>query len=335
MSISAKKWVFAEKLTNKPKKDFFKIVDFTLPEVKDGELLVQAVYLSVDPYMAVSNFYDATGGIKIGETVPAGEQCAKVLKSKDSNFPEGSLVLVACGWVSHAVVPAAQCKKIPDFGEVSLSLSLGSVGMPGLTACLALFESAELKEGETVLISSASGAVGNVAGQLAKLKGCKVIGFAGDDEKVDWIKELGFDHAYNYKKVKLDETLKKAAPDGIDVYVDMVGGEWPITAFNHMKIGSRIVIVGQISIYNKEPSTLPALPYPFFDILMKGMKIHGFPNFNYKVETHDGHIKYLLNLVSEGKLKYKEVLYEGFEKQAEAFEALFDGSHFGKIIVKA
>merc|ERR550519_328223 len=182
-----------------------------------------------------------------------GSSVAVVEESKHSSYPKGSTIIIYAGWVERGIanpdeMGSGRIRKAADMGSLSKSLLLGACGMPGNTAYFGLLEICKPKAGETVVVSGAAGAVGSLVGQIAKIKGCKVIGYAGSDDKVEWLKELGFDHAFNYKKVTVTESLAKAAPNGVDCYLDNVGGQMSIDVMSAMNVFGRVSVCGAISI---------------------------------------------------------------------------------------
>jgi len=259
----------------------------------------------------------------------------KVIKTRNGQFPLGGLVLARSGWRTHYLSKDGKdLQPIPfDLGSLSPSVSLGVLGMPGLTAYFGL-RLLEPKAGEICVVNGAAGAVGSLVGQLAKLKGLTVIGFAGSDEKCNWLtNELKFDYAFNYKKISLDDALKQAAPKGVDVFFDNVGGEFfqeMIT--KHMAHYGRIAICGSIANYND--SEKPKVPVINMDILFRELTIRGFMVYSFEKEFGTA-FNELVPLVKKGDLKFKETVYEGFEKMPEAFVGLFKGDNTGKAIVKA
>ncbi|KAK7102806.1 prostaglandin reductase 1-like [Littorina saxatilis] len=333
MAQTAKKWTLAKAFEGTPKPSDFKLEEESISfNLKPGEILVEAIYLTVDPYMRGA-------GVEPGQTM-IGEQVARVKVSNNPAYPEGTLVLSYLGWRSLTVVPKPEeasrlgplVRKLPDFGDLPASLAIGCLGMPGLTAYFGLLDRGKVKAGDTVLVNAAAGAVGSVVGQIAKIKGCTVIGSAGSKEKCDWLKEIGFDHVFNYKETSVDDTLKKFAPDGIDLYFDNVGGDYTYAVLqNHIKFAGRVVVCGAISqsndIEKKERST-----YRF--IIYKQLNILGLIVVAYKDRVPEG-VTQLMQWVKEGKIKYKETITKGFERMPEAFIDLFKGGNIGKAIVKA
>lgn len=324
--MKAYKYVLKKSFAGVPSDENIELIEFELKdELDEMEVLFQSVYLSVDPYMRIF-------GTEQGN-VMAGEHLAEVIKTRNGEFPLGTLVLSKAGWQSHYISKGEGTSPlIFDLGSTRLSYTLGILGMPGATAYCG-FNLCEPKSGEVVLVSSAAGAVGHVVGQLAKLKGCTVIGIAGSDEKLNWCKnELGFDHVINYKTSNYSEELSKIAPDGVDIYYDNVGGDYYHTVITkHMKRKGRIVVVGSIQNYNDVDMNL--FPATNHSILMKELTVKGFVCYSYVNEWPVAFTE-MNKLIQEGKLKTKENVYIGFEKMREAFYGLFKGDSTGKAIIK-
>lgn len=265
-----------------------------------------------------------------------GQQVARVVESKNSAFPIGTIVLAYSGWTTHSISDGKELEKMPAEwpDTLPLSLMLGTVGMTGLTAYFGLLDICGAKSGETVLVNAAAGAVGSVVGQIAKLKGCKVVGAAGSDEKVAYLKKLGFDFAFNYKTIEsLEETLKKASPDGYDCYFDNVGGEFSNTVITQMKKFGRVAICGAISTYNR---TRPLPPGPSPEIIIyQQIRMEGFIVIRWQGDVRQKALKDLLKWVSEGKIQYNEYVIKGFDNMPAAFMGMLKGDNLGKTIVKA
>lgn len=325
--MQGKRWVLAKQFKGTPTSENLVLEEFEIAgELKENEVLLQAVYLSVDPYMRV--FPHGEGKIMMGE------QLSEVIKTRNGQYPLGTLVLSKAGWVSHYISTGEGLTPISfDIGSTPLSHTLGALGMPGATAYIGL-EECNPKPTDVVLVTGAAGAVGSIVGQLAKRKGCKVIGILGSDEKAAWCKnELGFDHIINYKTSNWSEELSKIAPDGVDIYYDNVGGEYyHTTVAKHMKSGGRILVVGSIQTYNDlETKTYPATN---LSILMKELTIKGFMVYSYYPRWAAAFTE-MNQLMQKGELKTKETTYNGFEKMLDAFLGLFKGENTGKAVVKA
>lgn len=324
--VACKKWILAKAFSGPPDSSNFRLETEELPDqLKEGEVLCEAVFLSVDPYMRLFP-------VPI-DSVMMGEQVARVSKSENPDFPVGAIVQSMLGWRSHTVVSdPSKLNKVPDMGDLPKSLALGTLGMPGMTAYFGFLEACCPKNGETVFVNAAAGAVGNVVGQIAKIKGCKVVGSAGSEEKCKWLKEvLGFDEVFNYKTTPLEKALKDHAPEGVDCFFDNVGGEETTTVLKHMNKCGRTAICGSISQYNKEHKDKGDLPYG--PILMNMLRVEGIQGWHHVQKWPEG-LKQMLQWIQEGKVKYKETVTEGFDKMVSAFIGLFSGQNIGKAIVK-
>eukprot|EP00057_Strongylocentrotus_purpuratus_P001323 XP_001198144.1 PREDICTED: prostaglandin reductase 1 isoform X1 [Strongylocentrotus purpuratus] len=326
MPRKGKRWIFAKHFDGFPKISDMRLEEFDIPTLKDGEVLLEAEYLSVDPYMRPYSARLQT------ETVMIGQQVAKVIESRNENFPVGTWTLVSSGWTTHTVSDGKGLIKMPLPEGVPRSYAIGSIGMPGVTAYFGLLDICTPKAGETVLVSGAAGAVGNVVGQIAKIKGCRVIGSAGSEEKCEYLKELGFDEVFNYKTTKnLDAKLKELAPEGIDVYFDNVGGEFATAAVLNMNLFGRIACCGAISGYNlKVPEKLSAI---YGKMVFSQLKMEGFIVNRYQPRWAEA-ISALAGWVKEGKIKVREHKTDGFENMFKAFTELFTGANTGKAVVK-
>lgn len=328
--VHAKSWTLKKHFEGNPTNSNFELKTVELPPLKNGEVLLEALFLTVDPYMRVT-----AKSLKEGDKM-MGQQVARVVESKNSAFPIGTIVLASSGWTTHSISDGKELEKMPAEwpDTLPLSLMLGIVGMTGLTAYFGLLDICGAKSGETVLVNAAAGAVGSVVGQIAKLKGCKVVGTAGSDEKVAYLKKLGFDFAFNYKTIEsLEETLKEASPDGYDCYFDNVGGEFSNTVITQMKKFGRVAICGAISTYNR---TRPLPPGPSPEIIIyQQIRMEGFIVNRWQGDVRQKALKDLLKWVSEGKIQYNEYIVQGFDNMPAAFMGMLKGDNLGKTIVKA
>lgn len=328
--MKAKKWILVKHFEGEPKDEDLQLVEEDLPdELKENEILLEAVYLSVDPYMRPYSK-------RFTPPFPMfGEQLAKVIKTRNGQFPLGSVVLSHAGWKSHFISKGDDLSWISfDLNGTSHSHCLGALGMPGATAYFGLLKLTEPKAGETVIVNGAAGAVGSIVGQLAKIKGCKVIAFVGSDDKLNWCKnDLKFDHVFNYKKVNFSEAISSVAPDGADIFFDNVGGEYYHTIINkHLKRYARVSLCGSIENYNElQPKLYPATNWK---ILQNEIKVQGFIVNTFKKDWPEAFTE-MNQYIKDGRLKTQETVYEGFEKMREAFFGLFKGENTGKAIVKA
>ncbi len=325
-------------LSNRPKGmpvlEDFKTNNIELPELKDNEILLEAMYFSVDPYMRgrMNDAKSYAPPFQIGKPI-AGGVVAKVLKSKDDHFKVNDIVTGNLPWQQQCMVTGKDLMKI-DTSIAPASYYLGILGMPGLTAYFGLVHIGKPKAGETVVVSGAAGAVGMVVGQIAKLHGCRVIGIAGSDEKVNLLKdEFGFDEAINYKTTDdIKKSVADVCPDGVDIYYDNVGGEISDAVISQINFHARIVLCGQIALYNS--TEIPMGPRLQPMLLTRSVLMQGFIISNYQSQFTEG-ITHLSHWIKEGKLKYKETTVKGFDKLPAALLGLFEGDNIGKMIVEA
>ncbi|MDE0427619.1 MAG: NADP-dependent oxidoreductase [Candidatus Poribacteria bacterium] len=317
-----------------PKASDFNLVEVPIPTPKDGEVLVKTIYLSVDPYMRgrINAAKSYAANVEIDE-VMVGSVIAEVIETKHPNFEIGDIVNAGIGWQEHGVAAGDGLRKI-DPAIAPISTGAGILGMPGLTAYFGLLKVGKLQARETVFVSGAAGAVGSVVGQIAKIKGCRVVGSAGTDEKVAYIvDELGFDEAFNYKEIDdYNDELQRLLPDGIDVYFDNVGGSITDAVFPNLRIKGRVVICGQISQYNLEKPEMG--PRFLWFMITKRARIEGF----LVSEFADQHAEALVEMAEwlrQGKLKYHETIEEGgIENAPAAFISMLKGGNIGKQLVK-
>merc|ERR1711976_40573 len=270
-------------------------------------------------------------------SVIIGEQVSKVVESRNPDYTIGSYHVAKFGWRTHTVANpkdlGGNIFPLPDMEGLSPSLGLGAVGMPGQTAHVALLEFGQLKEGDTVIVTAAAGAVGSVIGQIARIKNCTTIGFAGSEAKVEWLKELGYTHAFNYKTCNLGEVLKTAAPGGANIYIDHVGGDMATEIINnHMAMLGRAVIVGSISSYNAQEQQ--KVPSVLSGVLFKQLTVRGFMHQLCSPSQKSASNTDLIRWLKEGRLTAREHVTKGFENMREAFYGLFKGENIGKAIVE-
>ncbi len=312
----------------------FSIREAKMPAPKEGEVLLKTLYLSVDPYMR-GRMRDAPYFVEpfqINQPLSGGI-VAEVVESKSPDLKKGDIVQGMLPWSNYSVSATKELQKVdPKLGPVSTAL--GVLGMPGMTAYFGLLEDGKPKKGETVVVTSAAGAVGSIVGQIAKIQGCRVVGVVGSDEKASFItKEFGFDAAINYKKPNYFEDLKKACPNGVDVFFDNVGGEISDRIFQLINEHARVVVCGQISQYNTDkPDMGPRL---LWTILTKTATVKGFMVFDYSDERYNKGVLQMADWIKQGKIKYKENIISGIENAPKAFIGLFKGENIGKQLVKA
>jgi NADPH-dependent curcumin reductase CurA len=313
-----------------PKDSDFELAETPIPEPGDGEILVRNVYISVDPYMRsrMSDMKSYAPSFQVGEALQGGA-VGQVLESKSDAVKAGEWVNTMLGWREYYTVDGGAVMKIdPEVAPVSKAL--GVLGLTGWTAYVGLLDLGQPKEGETVFVSAASGAVGSVVGQLAKLKGCRAIGSAGSAEKVEWAKEIGFDDCFNYKEETPAEALDRLCPDGIDVNFENVGGDHLEAALPRMNTFGRVVLCGMISRYNDTemrpgPSLLP--------VLTNRLTMRGFIISDHFDRLPD-FLRDMGAWVRDGKITDQETVVEGIENAPRAFMGLLRGENRGKMLVK-
>ncbi|MEV6081918.1 NADP-dependent oxidoreductase [Streptomyces parvulus] len=328
-----REWHLVTRPVGWPKPEDFALVEAEVPTPREGQVLVRNLYVSVDPYMRgrMSAAKSYAEPYELGKAMQGGA-VGEVVASNAEGFAVGDHVLHFLGWREYAAVNAKSAVKV-DPDAAPLSTYLGVLGMTGLTAYVGLLRTASFKEGDTVFVSGAAGAVGSQVGQLAKLKGAaRVIGSAGSDEKVRLlVDEYGFDAAFNYKDAPVGEQLRGAAPDGIDVYFDNVGGDHLEAAIGSLNLNGRIAICGAISVYN---NTEPAPgPKNLARLIQTRGRIEGF----LVGDHYDLQPKFVEEVgpwVASGALKYRETVVEGIENNLEAFLGVLRGDNTGKMIVK-
>ena len=313
-----------------PAPEDFELVESPIPQPEAGEVLVRTIYVSLDPYMrGFMGNEEKVGQVMIGGVT------GQVAVSRHPEFQEGQFVcqyVGGYGWQSYGVVPGEELRVL-DPGLVPISTSLGVVGMPGVSAYFCLLEVGKPVAGETVVVSAASGAVGAVAGQIAKLKKCRTVGIAGSREKCDYVvEELGFDAAVNYRTEDLDAELARTCPAGIDVYFDNVGGPILDVVMAQINTGARIALCGSIAEYNDPIGTLQGTRINCY--VQGGLaRMEGFNQGQYK-DRHEESLALLAWWVRHGKLKYREDIIMGLEKAPEAFIGMMQGRNFGKLLIQ-
>jgi hypothetical protein len=307
----------------------FRLEEAPVPKPGEGEVLVRNLWLSLDPYMRgrMSEAKSYAKGVDLDE-VMVGQTVGEVLESRHPKLKLGDNVLTQLGWQLYGCTHEATRV---DSSRAPLSYYLGLIGMPGMTAYFGLKELGQPKPGETVVVSAASGAVGSVVGQLAKLWGCRAVGIAGGKQKCDYVKdELGFDACLDYKSGDLREQVKQACPKGVDVYFDNVGGEIFDLALTRMNLFGRIVVCGTISDYN---ATEPYRVKNLRAVLVNRLKLQGMIVFDWK-DRYGEALKALGGYFAEGKLRYRESVVQGLENAPRGLIDLLNGKNFGKQLVK-
>lgn len=316
-----------------PTQQNFEFKDIPLVSAQEGQVVVRTLYLSVDPYMR-GRMSDAKSYIppyEINEVI-AGGLVGEIVESKSELFKAGDKIIGMLGWQLYNTVDAKIVTKI-DESIAPVSAYLSVLGLTGLTAYFGLLDIGQPKEGETVVVSGAAGSVGMFVGQIAKIKGARVVGIAGSDDKCDYLKkELGFDAVINYKTTKnLDQALEEACPNGVDVYFDNVGGSISDSVMNLLNDFARIPLCGSISSYNSTDGDIG--PRIQTKLIKTRSLIKGFVLSDYAARLSEGQQE-LGKWLTEGKLKYEETIVDGFDNVIEAFLQLFQGANLGKMLVK-
>jgi len=327
--MTNKRVVLASRPVGPVSESNFRVEEAPAAKPADGEVLVRNLWLSLDPYMRgrMSDAKSYVKGVDIGE-VMVGQTVGEVVESRHPKLNVGDTVLTQLGWQLYGATREAM--KV-DTSRAPASYYLGLLGMPGLTAYFGLKELGQPKPGETVVVSAASGAVGSVVGQLAKLWGCRAVGIAGGREKCAYVKdELGFDACIDYKGGALRDDLKAACPKGVDVYFDNVGGEILDLLLTRLNLFGRIVVCGSISDYN---STEPYRVRNWRAILVNRLRVQGMIVFDWK-DRYGEALKALGGYFAEGKLNYRESVVQGLENAPRGLIDLLGGRNFGKQLVK-
>ncbi len=325
--------VLAARPKGLPNESDFRLVEASLPAPEKGEFLVQALYLSLDPYIRgrMNDVESYVPALQIGEVIASGV-VGRVVQSHHPGFAEGEIVQGMFGWQEYALSNGQGVLKV-DAAVAPVSTALGILGMPGMTAYFGLLEVGQPKAGETVVVSGAAGAVGSVVGQIARLQGCRCIGTTGSDAKVRYlVDELGFDAAFNYKTTAdYSARLRALCPNGIDVYFDNVGGAITDAVLPLINNGARLVICGQSSQYNLEkPDTGPRW---LWQLIVHQARAEGFLVFKFSARFPEA-VTRMAQWLREGKLKYRETTAEGIENTPRAFIGMLQGANIGKQLVR-
>lgn len=336
MSEMNKQWLLNSRPHGEPVLDNFKLVETPIPEPGEGEMLLKTIYMSLDPYMRgrMNDTKSYAAKAELGDPM-SGTGVSVVVKSNIPAFKEGEYIVSQTCWQSHSISNGVGVMKV-DPANAPISTGVGILGMPGLTAYVGLLDIGQPKEGETVVVSAASGAVGSIVGQIAKIKGARVIGVAGSPDKCAYVKdELGFDECLNYKDEGFAEKLAEVCDKGIDVYFENVGGAvfdavWPL-----MNDFSRMPVCGRIANYNMtgDPDGPNKLPAFFGQVLVKRITLRGFISFDHYDRFPDV-VRDMGEWIRTGQVKYKEDIVQGIENAAEAFLGLLKGKNFGKLLVQ-
>ena len=332
--------VLAARPDGSPKESDFRLEEAPIPTPGDGELLLRTIYHSLDPYMRSRMNEAGAGyapGVELGGVMPAGG-VSEVVESRADGFAPGDIVNSFTGWQTHSIARAAGSVRRIDPENAPVSTAVGVLGMPGMTAYMGLLKIGAPKDGETVVVSAASGAVGAVVGQIARIRGCRVVGIAGAREKCDYVvDELGFDACVSHRDPDLGDKLAAACPDGIDVYFENVGGPVFQAVLPLLNPFARVPLCGLIAQYNAKPGDPPAGPAAVTDLmrasLTKRILIRGFIVYDFAADADAFHSD-MSEWVRSGAVRFREDVVEGIENAPRAFLGLLEGRNFGKLLVR-
>ncbi len=331
---TAKRWILKHRPHGEIAPGDLELVEEPIRDLADGEVLVRNIYLSLDPtnriWMSDQDQY--LPPVQIGETMRGGG-IGVVERSRSDNFKQGDVVNPGlAGWSTHTIANGATVSSVPSIPGVPLTAFMSVLGATGLTGWFGMIDIGKPQAGETVVVSAAAGAVGSIAGQLAKLRGARVIGIAGGKAKCDWLTAgLGFDGAIDYKNEDVGAALDRLCPNGVDVNFENVGGEIMDAVFSRMNNFGRMVLCGMISTYNKDG--VPAGPTDFSRILMHRLMVKGFIIIDYLHRAPEA-LAELGPLVASGQLKWKAHVEDGLENAVVALGRLFTGDHDGKLMIR-
>lgn len=332
MTIVNKQWRLKARPIGEPTADTWQYSETEVPAISDGQLLIKIEYISLDPAMRgwLNDAKSYIEPVQIGDVMRAGT-VGQVLESKHAKFAVGDYVCGHDGVQSYAVSDGTGLYKV-DANLAPLPYYLGVLGMPGMTGYFGLLKTAMPKAGETVVVSGAAGAVGSVVGQIAKIKGCRVVGIAGGSEKCKFlVDELGFDEAIDYKNDNVKKALKQACPNGVDVFYDNVGGDILDDVLSQINLHARIVICGAISQYNN--TTAVKGPSNYLSLLVNRARMEGIVVFD-NVKEYPTAMKDIAGWINSGELTVKDHIVEGIETFPDTLMMLFNGKNFGKLVLK-
>ncbi|HYB35969.1 MAG TPA: NADP-dependent oxidoreductase [Mycobacterium sp.] len=335
MTTTAQRFALASRPVGEPSRDNFRLEKIEVPEPAPGQVLLRARYLSLDPYVRgrISGVRSYAEPTPIG-SAPPGDAVSVVIKSQDPSLSVGDVVLADTGWQTYALAEARAVRKL-DPAIAPVTTALGVLGMPGLTAYSGLLTIGRPVPGETVVVAAATGPVGSLVGQLAKIKGARAVGIAGGPEKTEYLRStLGFDAAVDHRAADFADQLAAATPGGIDVYFENVGGAVFNAVFPLLNTYARVPVCGLVSGYNDtEPRW--SLPSDLMrQVLSKSLTIRGFIVFEFWVQQFDRFQAEVGEWIREGKVRYREDVVDGFETIPDAFRGLLRGENFGKLIVR-
>lgn len=329
--------VLASRPVGAPTPENFRMERVALPDLADGQVLLKTVFLSLDPYMRgrMSDAPSYAAPVEIGEVMTGGA-VSRVERSLNPKFQEGDLVVGATGWQSHSINDGRSIIPVPS-GLPSASMALGVLGMPGMTAYMGLMDIGQPKAGETLVVAAASGAVGSVVGQVAKIKGLRVVGVAGGANKCRYVvEELGFDACIDHRSPDFADELAKACGKGVDIYYENVGGKVFDAVVPLLNPKARIPLCGLIASYNahEAPSGPDRLPLLQRTLLTKRVRIQGFIVFDDYGDRQSEFLSTMAPWVRDGKVKFREDVVDGLEQAPDAFIGMLEGRNFGKLVVR-
>lgn len=327
-----KQLILNERPKGMPNSHTWTLKETPIPDLKDGEFLIQNHYISLDPAMRgwMNDSKSYIEPVAIGDVMRAGA-IGKIIASKNNTFEVGQTITGWSGVQQYTVSNGENVYQVDD-SQVPMTKFLGVLGMPGMTAYFGILDVGKIKEGDVVVVSGAAGAVGSVVGQIAKLKGCYVVGIAGGKEKCDYLKNtLGFDATIDYKSENVFEAIKETCPKGLDVYFDNVGGEILEAALSRLRKQARIVICGAISQYNNMEDMKG--PRNYMSILVNRATMQGMVVMDYAAKYPQAMME-MAGWIMQGKLKSEESVFEGIDNFAETFKRLFTGKKLGKLLLK-
>ena len=334
MEKYTKKFILKSRPSGEVRVDNFSLIEEKLSAIGTGEIFVRAKYFSVDPYMRnrMNNVESYVSPFELDAAI-TGDGIAEVIESNAQIFQPGDLVVGSLPWQEYAVIDPKKVEKIFPNKEISPTAYLSILGLTGLTAYFGLLDIGNPRSGETVVISAAAGAVGSVAGQIARIKGCKVIGIAGGEQKCNYLKNsLLFDETLDYKNTaNIRKELRKICPQKVDIYFDNVGGDISDGVFYLLNNYARVVLCGQISLYNLNRLSMGPRLFPLF--LIHRVKMQGFIVYDY-IKQFSGAKDQLKQWILNEKIKYDVNIIDGFENLPTAFLGLFSGNNIGKQLVK-
>ena len=325
-----KKWILKKRPIGLVDESNFEFIEEKLPDLKDGEILIQNEYLSVDPTqrMWLTDMPGYLPPIQIDEVIRSSGM-GRVIQSKSDKFDEGDLINGLVGWQTHLISDGKGFTKVPEVLPIPTMINV--LGLTGITAYYGLLDVGQPKEGDTVVVSGAAGATGSVVAQIAKIKGCNVIGIAGGEEKCAWLEECGLDHVIDYKATKATKEVGRIAKNGIDIYFDNVGGPLLEAVLFKINLNARIVICGAISNYAS--TDMPVGPRNLSSLIVNRARMEGFLVLDY-LHRSDEAIQKLSKWLMDGKIKHREDIQEGIENCPSTLNRLFTGQNIGKQILK-